>query len=142
MERVEIGAIARRRFPLRCRLNDRALAPLVECGYQLPRLTRRDHVADILVPAGQVAGEAYRFLGVPEAGRDAIGVPRLAVSRPRRRVLVPAIGLRGAGAIPAEHLEHEVDVKPLACLGPPIYDRARCIARVIDEDDKLAVDAQ
>ena len=139
MEDVDVGAIPAGRRPLGRRLDGGSLTPLVEGGDQLELSLGGGHVGDVRGPLGiGEACEAWGRLGVePEPRGDGVGVLALGVDGGRRAVLMPAIGLGGAGGIPAEHLQHEVEAEGVGIV-PALGHRAGIEPVGVDEDDRLA----
>src|SRR5919201_1855660 len=90
-----------------------------------PGRGRGSEVLDRRAEGANVAGETRPALGVvPEAGADRDRVSALVVLAHGGRVLVPRIGLVGAGAVPGEDLEADVVGVVGIRLRPPARHRA------------------
>src|SRR5215216_2794215 len=121
----------------------------------MPLRPRGDHVADVLLPPGDVASEVWAVtsrgrgvLHVPEARRDVhragdpgIGRNVALVSR-RGTVLVPAVRLAGAALPAAEHLQNEVEVGGVIGGLPAVDDGAGGVVGVVDEENRPCVDPE
>src|SRR5215216_8097589 len=121
----------------------------------MPLRPRGDHVADVLLPPGDVASEVWAVtsrgrsvLHVPEARRDVhragdpgIGRNVLVIWR-RGTVLVPAVRLAGAALPAAEHLHDQVEARGVVGGLPAVDDGAGGVVGVVDEENRPSVDPE
>src|SRR5215218_6043281 len=121
----------------------------------MPLRPRGDHVADVLFPPREIAGEVgavtsrrVGILRMPETRRDVhragdggIGRNVLVIWR-RGTVLVPAVRLAGAAIPAAEHLHDQVEARGVVGGLPAVDDGARRVVGVVDEEHRPSVDPE